>query len=75
MGSSKTSRRGRGLSGYMHIWHRDHWFWPYLRQNKGLLALIFFLGTITFVCAAGLMFTSGFLISRSARHPFNIFAV
>lgn len=74
-GSSKTSRRGRGLSGYMHIWHRDHWFWPYLRENKGLLALIFFLGTITFVCAAGLMFTSGFLISRSARHPFNIFAV
>ncbi|AKV56139.1 cysteine ABC transporter ATP-binding protein [Bifidobacterium actinocoloniiforme DSM 22766] len=46
-----------------------------MKLNKGLLALIFFLGTITFVCAAGLMFTSGFLISRSARHPYNIFVV
>ena len=62
-------------TNYLSIWHKDHWFWPYLRQNKGLLALIFFLGTLTFVCAAGLMFTSGFLISRSARHPYNIFAV
>ena len=41
MGSSKASRRGRGLSGYMHIWHRDHWFWPYLRQDKGLLQVVF----------------------------------
>ncbi|RBP99138.1 thiol reductant ABC exporter subunit CydC [Bifidobacterium xylocopae] len=59
----------------MKVWGRDHWFWPYLKMNKGLLALIFFLGTLTFVCAAGLMFTSGFLISRSARRPFNIFVV
>lgn len=69
--STKAGRR----TNYLNIWHSDHWFWPYLRQNKGLLALIFLLGTITFVCAAGLMFTSGFLISRSARHPYNIFAV
>lgn len=62
-------------TNYLNIWHKDHWFWPYLRQNRGLLSLIFFLGTVTFICAAGLMFTSGYLISRSARHPYNIFAV
>jgi ATP-binding cassette, subfamily C, bacterial CydC len=60
---------------YLKLWHRDSWFWPYLRQNKLRLALIFFLGVMTFVCAAGLMFTSGYLISRSARHPYNILMV
>ena len=73
-GQGTPAESGR-RTNYLSIWHKDHWFWPYLRQNKGLLALIFFLGTLTFVCAAGLMFTSGFLISRSARHPYNIFAV
>ena len=73
-GQAASTRAGR-RTNYLNIWHRDHWFWPYLRQNRGRLALIFLLGTITFVCAAGLMFTSGFLISRSARHPYNIFAV
>ena len=73
-GQGTPAEPGR-RTNYLSIWHKDHWFWPYLRQNKGLLALIFFLGTLTFVCAAGLMFTSGFLISRSARHPYNIFAV
>ncbi|BDR54142.1 amino acid ABC transporter ATP-binding protein [Bombiscardovia apis] len=64
-----------GRTNYLRVWHKDHWFWPYLKQHKGLLTLIFFLGTMTFVCAAGLMFTSGYLISRSARRPFNIFVV
>ena len=73
-GQGTPAEPGR-RTNYLSIWHKDHWFWPYLRQNKVLLALIFFLGTLTFVCAAGLMFTSGFLISRSARHPYNIFAV
>ena len=73
-GQGSPAEAGR-RTNYLSIWYKDHWFWPYLRQNKGLLSLIFFLGTLTFVCAAGLMFTSGFLISRSARHPYNIFAV
>ncbi|RBP97433.1 thiol reductant ABC exporter subunit CydC [Bifidobacterium aemilianum] len=73
--TSSGEEQSQGRTNYLRIWHKDHWFWPYLKQNKGLLALIFFLGTITFVCAAGLMFTSGFLINRSARQPFNIFAV
>lgn len=64
-----------GFSHYLDIWRRDHWFWPYLKQHRLLLAAIFLVGALTFVCAAGLMFTSGFLISRSARHPYNIFAV
>ncbi|BDR53584.1 amino acid ABC transporter ATP-binding protein [Bombiscardovia nodaiensis] len=73
--SSSASSRKALSAKYLSVWHKDHWFWPYLKQNRGLLALIFFLGTLTFVCAAGLMFTSGFLISRSARRPFNIFVV
>lgn len=64
-----------GLGRYLHVWRNDHWFWPYLRENRLRLALIFALGALTFVCAAGLMFTSGFLISRSARHPYNILMV
>ncbi|MFT9009630.1 MAG: thiol reductant ABC exporter subunit CydC [Bifidobacterium sp.] len=65
----------RGLGDYLKAWHHDRWFWPYLRQNRWRLALIFLLGTLTFVCAAGLMFTSGYLISRSARHPYNVLMV
>ncbi|KRL14097.1 thiol reductant ABC exporter subunit CydC [Schleiferilactobacillus perolens] len=63
------------LRDYIHAWHDDHWFWPFLKQNKGLLAIIFLVGLITFVCAAALMFTSGYLISKSATHPYNILAV
>lgn len=60
---------------YVKLWKSDFWFWPFLKQKKALLILIFMLGALTFVCAAGLMFTSGFLISRSAREPYNIFVV
>lgn len=75
--SKPTTNRSvdNGRTNYLRIWRKDHWFWPYLRDNKLLLAIIFLVGALTFVCAAGLMFTSGFLISRSARHPYNIFAV
>ncbi|OZG50701.1 thiol reductant ABC exporter subunit CydC [Bombiscardovia coagulans] len=73
--SSNTSSRSSKRTNYLKLWHNDHWFWPFLKQNRVLLALIFALGTLTFICAAGLMFTSGFLISRSAREPFNIFVV
>ncbi|WEV52555.1 thiol reductant ABC exporter subunit CydC [Bifidobacterium sp. ESL0704] len=63
------------LRDYLKIWDNDHWFWPYLRENKRKLALIFFLGSMTFVCAAALMFTAGYLINRSARMPYNILLV
>lgn len=51
------------------------WVKPYLKQNKKLLFLIFFLGTMTFICASALMFTSGYLISKSATRPENILLV
>lgn len=55
--------------------HDDQWFWPFLKKRRTSLVLIFFLSMLTIFCASALMFTSGYLISRSARHPFNIFLV
>lgn len=51
------------------------WVKPYIQQNKKLLVLVIFLGTLTFICASALMFTSGYLISKSATHPENILLV
>ena len=51
------------------------WVKPYLKQNKKHLLLVFFLGTMTFICASALMFTSGYLISKSATRPENILLV
>lgn len=51
------------------------WVKPYLKQNKKQLLLVFFLGTMTFICASALMFTSGYLISKSATRPENILLV
>ncbi|MGX6961905.1 thiol reductant ABC exporter subunit CydC [Vagococcus xieshaowenii] len=44
----------------------DTWIRPYFKKYKKLLALVLFLGLLTFFSASALMFTSGFLISRSA---------
>lgn len=54
---------------------RDTWIKPYLKKYRGLLTLVFFLGLLTFFCSGALMFTSGYLISKSATHPYNLFAV
>lgn len=53
----------------------NSWVKPYLQQNKRLLILVLILGTATFFCAAALMFTSGYLISKSATRPENILLV
>ncbi|WP_042347737.1 thiol reductant ABC exporter subunit CydC [Bacillus massiliigorillae] len=53
----------------------DSWVKPYLQQNKKLLCLVLLLGTLTFFCASALMFTSGYLISKSATRPENILLV
>ena len=50
---------------------KDTWVFPYLKSYKKLLVLILFLGFMTIFCGAALMFTSGFLISRSAQIPEN----
>jgi len=54
---------------------RDTWVFPYLKSYKRLLILIIFLGFMTTFSGAALMFTSGFLISRSAQMPENILMV
>ncbi len=48
---------------------------PYLRKYKKLLALTIFLGLMTFFCGSALMFNSGYLISKAARHPYNILMI
>ncbi|WP_395318428.1 thiol reductant ABC exporter subunit CydC [Fructilactobacillus frigidiflavus] len=57
------------------IFKNDTWIKPYLARYKKLLVLVFFLGVLTFFCAIGLMFVAGYLISRSATHPYNILIV
>ena len=53
----------------------DSWIKPYLQQNKKHLFLVLLLGTCTFFSAGALMFTSGYLISKSATKPENILLV
>jgi len=48
---------------------------PYLRRYRKLLALVLFLGFMTYFCGAALMFNSGYLISRAATHPYNILMI
>ena len=53
----------------------DRWVKPFLHRYKKTLILAIFLGILTFVCGAGLMFCAGFLISKSATRPENILLV
>lgn len=60
---------------YLLLSKEDHWVRPYFKKYKGLLALVLFLGLLTFFAASALMFTSGYLISKSATKPENILMV
>ena len=53
----------------------DQWIRPFLKHYKRTLYLAIFLGVLTFLCAGGLMFTSGYLITKSATPPDNILLV
>ncbi|MGX7014132.1 thiol reductant ABC exporter subunit CydC [Vagococcus silagei] len=53
----------------------DYWVRPYFKKYKKLLALVLFLGVLTFFSAGALMFTSGYLISKSATKPESILLV
>ncbi len=53
----------------------DHWVRPYFKAYRPLLILALTLGLLTFFSASALMFTSGYLISKSARQPYNILLV
>ncbi|MDK8181420.1 thiol reductant ABC exporter subunit CydC [Paenibacillus sp. UMB4589-SE434] len=54
---------------------REQWFKPYFQAYYGRFTLIVFLGVLTAFSAAALMFTSGYLISKSALRPENILMV
>lgn len=51
------------------------WVKPYIKENKVLLLLVLFLSVMTITSAGALMFTSGYLISKSATQPENILLV
>ena len=54
---------------------RESWIGPYFRLYSGRFALYLLLGVLTLLSAGMLMFTSGFLISKSALQPYNILLV
>ena len=60
---------------YLLLSKEDNWVRPFFKKYKWLLALVLFLGFLTFFAASALMFTSGYLISKSAAKPENILMV
>lgn len=60
---------------YVLLSKEDNWVRPFFKKYKWLLALVLFLGFLTFFAASALMFTSGLLISKSAAKPENILMV
>ncbi len=55
--------------------NKDQWIFPYLKQYRGLFLLAISLGVLTVLFGAGLMFTSGYLISKAATRPESILMV
>ncbi|WP_025730482.1 thiol reductant ABC exporter subunit CydC [Atopobacter phocae] len=53
----------------------DSWVRPFLAKYRRPLFVAIFLGVCTFICATSLMFTSGYLISKSATRPENILLI
>ncbi|MFG0211659.1 thiol reductant ABC exporter subunit CydC [Brevibacillus porteri] len=51
------------------------WFLPYFRQFFWQFAAAALLGTLAVACAGALLYTSGYLISRSALKPENVLMV
>ena len=54
---------------------KNKWIFPYLRQYRGLFLLAIFLGAVTILFGGGLLFTSGYLISKAATRPESILMV
>jgi len=54
---------------------QESWFRPYVTANFWRFLLIVILGVLTILFAGMLMFTSGYLISKSALRPENILMV
>ncbi|MGN0959363.1 MAG: hypothetical protein ACI4OC_01285, partial [Coriobacteriales bacterium] len=54
---------------WKQAWEQDRWVRPFLKRYLKALLTSLGLGLATMVFAAGLMFTSGFLISDAAEQP------
>ncbi|WP_433944484.1 amino acid ABC transporter ATP-binding/permease protein [Paenibacillus sp. SN-8-1] len=54
---------------------QEGWLKPYIKTHLGRFILIIILGVLTASAASMLMFTSGYLISKSALRPENILLV
>ncbi|WP_374955072.1 hypothetical protein [Paenibacillus sp. PCH8] len=54
---------------------KDSWIAPYVAQYRWRFIVVIALGTCTALCAVLLLFTSGYLISKSALRPENILMV
>ena len=53
----------------------NDWISPFLKKNRSGFILSIFLGTITISMAGLLMFSSGYVISKSATKPENILMI
>lgn len=53
----------------------DKWIKPYILKHRWLFMLAIFLGALTVLFGGSLMFSSGFLISKSATRPESILMV
>ncbi|CEG26149.1 thiol reductant ABC exporter subunit CydC [Bacillus sp. B-jedd] len=53
----------------------DKWIKPYILRHRWLFALAILLGALTVLFGGSLMFSSGFLISKSATRPESILMV
>lgn len=68
-------------SGYEHMEtvrngkEKNSWIAPYVAQYRWRFITVIALGTCAALCAVLLLFTSGFLISKSALRPENILMV
>ena len=65
----------KGARAMRRTWREDRGVVPFFKRYRKVLALALFLGFATFAFAAGLMFTSGFLISGAAGVPESILAL
>lgn len=51
------------------------WIKPYIKHHRKWFILVIAFGTLTMISASALMFTSGYLISKSSTQPYNILMV
>lgn len=55
--------------------HKKGWFAPYLRRFAWRFGAAGLMGALAIACAGALLFTSGYLISRSSLRPENVLMV